>query len=483
MRALKLILGSLVVVILILLVGGVVLPKEYRVERSIMVEASPGAVFYQVDNPGRWEEWFPWFALDSERNRSGPYSGVGAKVTWIGEDSPAISRTITFSERESRIETKLDLGEMGEPNGDWSIESTDSGARVVWGINGVAPGVLGGYFARAMDSRFGPDMEEGLARLKVISEGFDHGDPMPTLEEVIDSDLESDAAIPVLHARGTSDAQPNLDSGGGFLTELHVCVGLETPEKCKRGALLFKEKCDECHFFPAVRERSGPTLVGLVGRERRFVNGRSLVADRSYIRRSIVDHNSDDEYVPGYSGSLFDKTQILSRPEVPMRPALRSAEASTWNAAVGRLSRDDVDALVSFIEWLSPGTWPQGSVKIAEIEPGKAAFDAECIREQIELRLESIHVSYEILLEGQPDLAGEVTVQFMGLPGGSLADGKVVHDTVRNPILTRCVADAVGDATASCPVPPTDGTVTFVFARDEDAPKPPPNAIPLRLLY
>ena len=279
------------------------------------------------------------------------------------------------------------------------------------------------------------------------------------------------------------DEQPALDSGGGFLTELHVCVGIEKPEKCKRGAVLFTQKCNLCHFFPEVRERSGPTLVGLLGRERRFVNGQSLVADRSYIRRSIVDHNSDNEYVPGYSGSLFDKTRILSRPEASMRAALRNAEASTWNATVGRLDGDDVDALVAFIEWLSPGAWPQGLVKIAEIVPGKAPFDAGCIRKQIELRLESIHVSYEILLEGQSDLAGEVTVQFMGLPGGSLAHGKVVHDTVRNPILARCAASAVGEATASCPVPPTDGTVTFAFARDEDAREPRPNAIPLRLLY
>jgi len=42
---------------------------------------------------------------------------------------------------------------------------------------------------------------------------------------------------------------------------------------------------------------------------------------------------------------------------------------------------------------------------------------------------------------------------------------------------------AVGEATASCPVPPTDGTVTFAFARNEDAREPPPNAIPLRLIY
>ncbi len=268
------------------------------------------------------------------------------------------------------------------------------------------------------------------------------------------------------------DEQPSLDGDECILMELPVCVGIKKPEKCKRGAVLFTQKCNLCHYFPSVRERSGPTLVGLVGRERRFLNGQSLVADRNYIRRSIVDHNSDDEYVPGYDGT-FEKSRMLGHPEASMRAALRRVEANAWDATVGRLDRDDVDALVAFIEWLSPGAWPQGSVKVAGIVPGKAPFDAGCIRKQIELRLESIHVSYEILLEGQSDLDGEVTVQFMGLPGGSLADGKVLHDTVGHPILARCVADAVGDATASCPVPPTDGTVTFAFARDEDAREPP----------
>lgn len=200
MRALKVIVVSLAVVILIVLGSGLVLPKQYRVERSIMVDASPSTVFYQVDHPGGWDEWLTWIPRDmnTQRSRGGPYRGVGAKVTWTSPDSDTVSQTITRSELYTRIETQLDLGEMGEPTGDWSFESTDRGARVVWGINGAAPGVLGGYFARMMDGRFGPDMEEGLARLKVISEGFDHGDPILDIEDVTDADAgpEADVATP-----------------------------------------------------------------------------------------------------------------------------------------------------------------------------------------------------------------------------------------------------------------------------------------------
>jgi hypothetical protein len=200
MRALKLILGLLVVVILIVLGSGLVLPKQYRVERSIMVDASPEAVFDQVDNPGNWDAWFPWIARDTsiQRGRSGPYAGVGAKVTWTRPDSDTVSQTITRSEPFTRIETRLDLGEMGKPTADWIFESTDTGERVTVTFHGTARGPLGAYFAFTMDDRIGPAYELCLRRLKEHAEADDHADPILDIEEVTDADAgpEADAATP-----------------------------------------------------------------------------------------------------------------------------------------------------------------------------------------------------------------------------------------------------------------------------------------------
>jgi hypothetical protein len=211
-----------------------------------------------------------------------------------------------------------------------------------------------------------------------------------------------------------------------------------------------------------------------------FLNGVSVVADEAYIRRSTIDHNSDEEFVPGYHGTL-DKVAMLSHPNAALRTSYREAEAERWEAVVGwdGLRADEVDALVAFIKWLSPGTWPRGSARLAEIVP----LDSEHLRKEIELRLESIHLCYEVQLEGEPGLQGLIMVEPVGLPGGRLVDGRVILDTVHNPMLARCVADAVGDATAACPVPPEEGAVTFVFAPNDEAPEPPPNAIPLRLIW
>ena len=172
MRALKIVV--LVVIGFSVLVFGVgsFLPKDFRVERSIQIDAPAEVVFDQVNTLRNWSAWSPWTARDPtiENRYSGPESGVGASVSWTSEGSGDGTQTITKSERPSRIETQLDFGEMGQPTADWSFEPSGEGAKVTWGLSGRANGALGGYFASMMDGMLGPDYEDGLARLKQVVE-------------------------------------------------------------------------------------------------------------------------------------------------------------------------------------------------------------------------------------------------------------------------------------------------------------------------
>jgi hypothetical protein len=269
-------------------------------------------------------------------------------------------------------------------------------------------------------------------------------------------------------------------SGGDILIPFPVCDGSLHPKQCEKGSSLFAEKCRICHGRTGAGHRTAPTLIGLLGRKRTFLDGRSVIADEAYIRRSIIDHNSDEEYVPGYHRTL-EKVQMLSHPDATLRASHRAIEAQAWQRVVGRsgLLPSEVDALVAFIEWLSLEALPPGSVRIAELLPGKKRFDTKRIRKEIGLFLESIQQCYEFELEKEPALQGEITVEFVGLSGGRLADGKVVRDTLEKPLLTRCVSNAVGHASAACSVPPQDGTVRLIFAPIDKTADPPPNAIPL----
>lgn len=172
MRVLKI--AVLVIVALSILVFGIgsFLSKEFRVERSIEIDAAPEVVFDEVNSLKKWNAWSPWLARDPsiENTYAGPDSGVGATVTWTSDESGNGTQTITKSERPSRIEMALDFGDMGQPNADWSFEPSGAGTEVTWGLSGEAAGPLGGYFAKMMDGWVGEDYEDGLQRLKQVIE-------------------------------------------------------------------------------------------------------------------------------------------------------------------------------------------------------------------------------------------------------------------------------------------------------------------------
>jgi len=177
MRALKVTVLALLGLVVVVVGIGAFLPKDFRVERSIEIDAAPGVVFDQVNSLQSWSAWSPWIARDpSIKNEfTGPEAGVGATVTWTSEESGDGTQTITLSERPTRIEMKLDFGEMGQPNADWTFAPTGDGVRVVWGLSGTAAGPLGGYFAKMMDGWVGADYEDGLARLKKVAESVPAG--------------------------------------------------------------------------------------------------------------------------------------------------------------------------------------------------------------------------------------------------------------------------------------------------------------------
>jgi hypothetical protein len=178
MRVLKL--SVLILLALLVLVVGIgsFLPKDFTVERSIEMNASPEVVFDEVSALRKWDAWSPWLARDPSivNTYSGPESGTGATVTWTSEKSGDGTQIITFSHRPKRLETALDFGDMGQPRAYWTFEPSGEGVKVTWGLTGPTSGPLGGYFAKMMDGWVGADYQDGLARLKEVVEAMRTGE-------------------------------------------------------------------------------------------------------------------------------------------------------------------------------------------------------------------------------------------------------------------------------------------------------------------
>jgi len=175
MKVLKRILIAIVAIVLILVVIGFLLPKTRHVERSVVIDAPPCAVFAQVNGFRHFNDWSPFVAVnpDAEYDFEGPDFGVGSKMTWTAADPSAETgdQTIVASTPYERVDAELNLGSQGVSQAAYLLQSENQGTRLTWtfdtdfGLN-----IFGRYFGLILDRQLGPLYAQGLANLKRIAE-------------------------------------------------------------------------------------------------------------------------------------------------------------------------------------------------------------------------------------------------------------------------------------------------------------------------
>lgn len=175
MRVLRIVFYSVAALIGLFLLVGVFLPTTAHVERSIATSASPATVYGIVSSFRRFNEWSPWFELDPQAKYTfeGPDSGVGAKLSWVGDPSRvgAGSQEITAVDPGRSVTTRLDFGAEGQATAMLGIEPDGSGSRITWEFDtSFEDDFLGRYFGLFFDRWIGADYEKGLARLKAVAE-------------------------------------------------------------------------------------------------------------------------------------------------------------------------------------------------------------------------------------------------------------------------------------------------------------------------
>jgi len=159
----------------LLILGGLLLPGEIRVARSIDIEVPPDQVFPLVNDLEAFNRWSPWAAVDSDTKfeLSGPESGVGARLRW-SSDNPEVgsgSQEIIRSQFPAQVVLRLDFGLQGSAEANFELEPLEAGTKVTWSF-GYAIGydLIGRYIGLLMEGLVGKKYEEGLARLKRLAE-------------------------------------------------------------------------------------------------------------------------------------------------------------------------------------------------------------------------------------------------------------------------------------------------------------------------
>jgi hypothetical protein len=166
----------LAVAILVFVVVVIAQPNEFKVSRSITINAPASAIFAQVNDQQRWQNWSPWAKLDPDAKFTyeGPKAGVGAIAHWSGNSQVGEgTSTITESEVNKRILFKLDFVKpmKGTNSAEFTFKPSGKATEVTWTMSGEND-FIGKAIGLIMNCKkmVGEQFEQGLTNLKNLVE-------------------------------------------------------------------------------------------------------------------------------------------------------------------------------------------------------------------------------------------------------------------------------------------------------------------------
>ncbi len=173
---LKIIVIALVVIVVVFIVAVSMQPSEFLVTRTATISAPAPAVFAQVNDLHKWEEWSPWAKRDpaAKKTYEGPSAGTGAIYRWAGNKEVGEgSLTITESRPSDLIRMKLEFLKPFQATNTVEFTFKPQGYQtlVTWTMTGK-----NNFIAKAlhlfmeMDKMVGGDFEKGLAKIKSLVE-------------------------------------------------------------------------------------------------------------------------------------------------------------------------------------------------------------------------------------------------------------------------------------------------------------------------
>jgi hypothetical protein len=159
-----------------ILIYAAMLPNDFRVSRSIAINAPPEKIYPLINDVRRFNEWNPFAKQDPTIviTYDGPRSGKGASYSWDSKGRAGKgSSAITDASSPSRVDMRLDMEKPmeGHPNIVFALQPKGVATEVSWTMAGPYPyvnRVFGTIFN--MDKMIGGTFENGLSDLRVLAE-------------------------------------------------------------------------------------------------------------------------------------------------------------------------------------------------------------------------------------------------------------------------------------------------------------------------
>ncbi|MBX9850671.1 MAG: SRPBCC family protein [Cytophagaceae bacterium] len=176
MRHLKSIGIALLLAIIILVGVGFLLKPTYKVQKSIQIKAPADSIFPLIFNLKRWPEWTVWNTendptLEINYTIETIDSLIVSKAVWKGDELGKGKIFVDGYKVNKELRHDILLDDEISGKGLFSLNLRGKKTHVSWTIAGdVGFNIPQRYFILFFDNFIGADMQEGLLKLKKISE-------------------------------------------------------------------------------------------------------------------------------------------------------------------------------------------------------------------------------------------------------------------------------------------------------------------------
>ncbi len=168
-------LAIIVVAVVIVLILATRQPDEFRVQRTVTINAPAEKIAPHIADFHQWGTWSPYERLDPamQRSFSGAPTGKGSIYEWSGNSDVGQGRMEILDAAPDKVSIKLDFHKPMEASNiaEFVLQPKGDATDVTWAMYGPMPfisKVMCVFFD--MDKMIGPDFEKGLAALKTVSE-------------------------------------------------------------------------------------------------------------------------------------------------------------------------------------------------------------------------------------------------------------------------------------------------------------------------
>lgn len=201
MKALKTVLWTIIILAAIILIGGLFLPKQLDVKKSVVIEKPTDIVYQQVIDFRLWPNWSPWhdslMVYNYEETEEGPVTAY----SWDHEKMGAGEMKVISTTENKEIKNKIQFERGSSGKTTWKFEETEEGTKVSWAMQSeLSYPVERWMFFLFAKKKLEKSFDKGLKNLKAYTEAI-QAEEMPEVEIV---EINIEGSQPVIAYRDSA---------------------------------------------------------------------------------------------------------------------------------------------------------------------------------------------------------------------------------------------------------------------------------------